>query len=118
MPKTVLVVEDDIGIREVAEFLEERGYTILTASHGAEAMEIVRSQHPVDVVLLDLAMPVMDGFAFASALLEVPDRKSTPVLAFSATHPKPTLAAPFVGFIAKPVNVEDLLAAIQRATSG
>jgi len=61
----ILVVDDDPGIRAtVTEFLELEGYPVLTARDGAEALHVIEHDPPA-LVLLDMRMPVMDGWAFA-----------------------------------------------------
>jgi CheY-like chemotaxis protein len=80
----VLVVEDDDGIRHaVAEGLELEGYEVLTATNGAEALERVRAGRP-DAVVLDLMLPVMDGWAFLDACQREELCNGTPVLVVSA----------------------------------
>lgn len=60
--KTILIVEDEIGIREMTEiFLKEKGYTVATASNGEEALRTLRVVNP-HLILLDIEMPGMDGF--------------------------------------------------------
>jgi two-component system, chemotaxis family, chemotaxis protein CheY len=64
----VLVVDDDIGIRlSLAALLEDEGYIVETATHGKEALEHIAQRRP-RVVLLDMRMPIMDGWAFAREL--------------------------------------------------
>ena len=76
--KTVLVVDDDEATRKVAcRLVESRGYRTLTASNGNEALEILRKGKRVDLVLLDVVMPGLDGFqtldeANKLGLLEMP----------------------------------------------
>ena len=61
MPKTILIVEDDVNIRELLQlYLSQEGYQIETAGDGLEGLRAFKRIHP-DLVLLDLMMPVMDG---------------------------------------------------------
>ena len=63
---TVLVVDDDPDIRDFVQFgLEDEGYRVLTASHGQAALNLLR-RSAVNLILLDMRMPVMDGWTFAS----------------------------------------------------
>ncbi|RYC32092.1 response regulator [Lichenibacterium minor] len=80
----VLVVDDDAGVRErLRTVLERSGYTVGEAGDGAEALR--RVMHgPPRAILLDLTMPVMDGFAFLHALRERPGCADIPVIVFSA----------------------------------
>ena len=80
----VLVVDDDPDIRErVRTALERQGWRVIEAANGKEALEKVM-HGPPRAVLLDLNMPVMDGFAFLHALREKPGCAHLPVLIFSA----------------------------------
>jgi DNA-binding response OmpR family regulator len=64
MAQTILVVDDHANVRLlVAEYLREHGYHVLTAGDGAEALTVARRERP-DLILLDLMMPNLDGFAF------------------------------------------------------
>ncbi len=68
MARTILVVDDNLADRSRLEkILMDAGYQVSTASNGAEALESARRGHP-DVVLMDVNMPVMDGFAATRAL--------------------------------------------------
>ncbi len=65
----LLLVEDDPGIREaLRELLTEEGYQVVTASNGREALDLLSPDAPPCVILLDLMMPVMDGWDFAHHL--------------------------------------------------
>lgn len=80
----VLVVDDDEDMRaRLRTILERDGWTVQEASNGAEALEHVLVAAP-RVILLDLTMPVMDGFAFLGRLRETPGREDTPVVVLSA----------------------------------
>ncbi len=80
----VLVVDDDPGVRErLRTVLERSGYTVGEAGDGAEALRRV-AHGPPRAILLDLTMPVMDGFAFLHALRERPGCRDIPVIVFSA----------------------------------
>ena len=80
----VLVVDDDAGVRErLRTVLERCGYTVGEAGDGAEALRRV-AHGPPRAILLDLTMPVMDGFAFLHALRERPGCRDIPVIVFSA----------------------------------
>ena len=83
---TVLVVDDDPDSRTLLHMaLSGAGYCVLEAGHGAEALRSARTMRP-DVILLDLAMPVMDGFAFREAQVSEPDLADIPVICVSGRH--------------------------------
>ncbi|MCA9707689.1 MAG: response regulator [Myxococcales bacterium] len=79
-PGTILVVDDNRSNRELLERrLRRDGFEVLTAEHGSRALEVVRAQ-PVDVVLLDIIMPVMDGYQTLEQLKADPDLRHLPVI--------------------------------------
>lgn len=79
-PGTILVVDDNRSNRELIERrLRRDGFEVVIAEHGAQALEVVRD-HPVDVVLLDIMMPVMDGYQTLEQLKADPDLRHLPVI--------------------------------------
>ncbi|NQW20840.1 MAG: response regulator [Chloroflexi bacterium] len=81
---TILVVDDHEEIREaLAEILEEEGHKILQAGDGLQALEMIASSRP-DVVLLDIAMPGMDGLETLRRLKEQPECSALPVIMVTA----------------------------------
>src|SRR4051794_31591792 len=82
----VLVVDDDPAIRGlVADALRGHGYVVDVAAHGREALEAMRARRPATVVL-DLMMPVMDGFAFMEACHREQLCKDVPIVVISAVQ--------------------------------
>ncbi|MFC5697821.1 7TM diverse intracellular signaling domain-containing protein [Pseudomonas sp. GCM10022186] len=111
---TVLVVEDNAINQLVTRgMLLKLGYRVRTADNGAEALEQLRRE-PIDAVLLDCQMPVMDGFATCRALRAMPGCADLPVLAITAhSHSgdrERCLAAGMSDYMAKPVKFEELRA--------
>lgn len=115
--KQVLVVEDEEALRTVvAEALREDGYDVMTAANGAEALQLVRQASP-DAIVLDLMMPVMDGWAFLEACRREQRIDGTPVLVVSAHRRLAEIMASEVQadeFIAKPFELDALLGAVER----
>jgi CheY-like chemotaxis protein len=112
----VLVVDDDAGTRElVRSILADEGYQVDTASNGDAALASLRLDHP-DVILLDVRMPVLDGWGFRAAQLALPAARDIPVVLVSASGPmeppSPELAPAVT--LAKPFDVDQLLAALER----
>jgi two-component system response regulator MprA len=84
MPKRVLIVEDDLGLREtLRQLLELDGYDVATASDGIEGIERFEAG-ATSVVVLDLMMPRLDGFGFASELERRGWRETTSILVLTA----------------------------------
>jgi len=84
MPKKVLVVEDDIDNRwVVSRLLSIAGYTIIEAEDGQQALEKARAEKP-DLILMDLALPRLDGWEATRRLKADPELRHIPVLALTA----------------------------------
>ena len=82
----ILLVDDDAALREtLAEFLEERGYEVSCAADGRSALAVLATQPRPDAILLDLAMPVMDGWTFRAAQRRDPRWAAIPTIVLSAS---------------------------------
>jgi len=109
----VLVVEDDALIRDgLAELLRDDGYQVRTATNGADALSSLRSSHPPDVILLDLMMPVMDGWQFRVEQKRDAQLAGIPVIAMSASRTSQAEAIDAAAFVAKPLRLPELHATI------
>ena len=111
----VLVVDDDPDIlATVSQILEIEGYLVLSARNGQEALGVLDGQHP-DVIILDLMMPIMDGWELRRRLAEHP-AATTPVIVVSADRDISRKAASIQadGYIAKPFDLDDLIEAVSR----
>lgn len=116
--KNVLIAEDNAVNRELLrELLEARGYSVDEACNGKEALEKIAQSRP-DMLLLDLSMPVMDGFATLRKIREDSAIASLPVLAVTAYamrgDQEKAMAAGFDGYLSKPINSSALDAALER----
>lgn len=108
----ILVAEDDPASRElIAEILRGRGYDVLEAADGAAAIAIIADHRP-DLVVVDIEMPVADGFAVLNQLRALPGNPQIPVLAVTAHamlgDRERALAAGFSGYLAKPIEAARL----------
>lgn len=115
MSSLVLVVEDDIEIRELlAEMLADAGYRVSVASNGAEALARLAEERP-SLVILDLMMPVMDGWTLRARMLSDPSLADIPVIVVSgaADLPRATASLAAARVLAKPVRWPTLLAAVR-----
>jgi CheY-like chemotaxis protein len=117
-PPRLLLVEDDTPIREsLGEALREEGFDVVAAADGREALEVLRSGPRPSAILLDLTMPVMDGWDFRQAQLSDPSLCDIPVLIVSASgFSLETIRLQFgeVTLIRKPVRRVELLEALAR----
>jgi CheY-like chemotaxis protein len=116
--QAVLVVDDNEDNRElIAVMLHGLGYETLHAVNGAHALEVLESNNRPCLIVLDLAMPVMDGWTFRFAQLARADLRSIPVVLYSA-HPNLEQHARGLGaaaYVKKPVDSDRLLAAVKAA---
>lgn len=115
MPTTILVVDDDAAVvRPLARFLELEGFVTVTASNGLEALRYLRGGGSADVIVLDLRMPVMDGWAFRREQLRDPVLAPIPVIVLSgADHdrvPEILAAAAFE----KPYQLSEVTSAVRQ----
>jgi CheY-like chemotaxis protein len=112
----VLVVEDDADVREMLRtILETEGYDTLVAANGAEALEAMQQRRPC-VVLLDLMMPVMDGWTFRERQLGMPAFAEVPVICLTAVYdPQAASQALHAPCLHKPVEMDALLDRVEQA---
>ncbi len=114
----VLLVEDNVLNRLMAaEFLKRRGVFLTLAGDGGEAVERVKGE-TFDAVLMDLHMPVMDGFEAARLIRELPQGESLPIIAMTAAVLQKDrdrcAAVGMSDFIAKPIDPEDMIRVLSR----
>jgi CheY-like chemotaxis protein len=119
--KTVLVVDDYDEMRSVTrQALESFGYRVLEAASGAEAVRVAQADSP-DLILLDLSMPAMDGFATIYQLRRLLGLRDVPVIALSAHTAREiredALAAGCRDFITKPFHIQKLKTAVEHHLS-
>ena len=117
-PKTVLVIEDDLDLQDLmASLLELDGYRVERASHGVEGLELVARRLP-DLILLDMRMPVMDGWRFAEEFHERYDRQR-PIVVVTAAADASERAAEIQadGYIAKPFDLAELISVVEAFTA-
>lgn len=115
---TVLVVDDDCDSRTLLELaLSLEGYGVQSAANGAAALERARALHP-QVILLDLAMPIMDGFAFRAAQLSDPAIAAIPVICVSGRNDADEAARELnlAGCVKKPFALDEIVDRIRYIT--
>jgi CheY-like chemotaxis protein len=110
----ILVVDDEADIREtVSEMLDLEGYAVETAANGEEALRAVERGHP-DVVLLDMRMPVLDGWGFAGAVRA--RGMAVKIVVMTAARDAERWATEIAanGYLAKPFGFDDLVSTIEQ----
>lgn len=115
-PGRILVVDDQpANLRVVSTLLARDGYDVLTATEGEEALAIASAQLP-DLMLLDMIMPGMDGFALLGEIKQRPELLRVPVVFLTAAHDRELLLRAFdagaVDYVTKPFMPEELLARV------
>ena len=114
----ILVAEDNPVDRELLrELLESRGYNVIEATDGQEALRMIEESHP-DILLLDIGMPILDGFAVMRRIRENPSLATLMILAVTSYamqgDREDVLNAGFDGYLSKPINARDLAAELER----
>jgi DNA-binding response OmpR family regulator len=112
--RRVLVVDDDDDLADVVrQVLRDAGFSVATVRHGAAALELVRHISP-DLILLDLTMPIMDGWSFASQYRRTAKQGARIMLLTGNPHASEIarqLGAD--GYIAKPFTIDDLIGKVR-----
>ncbi|HET6955163.1 MAG TPA: response regulator [Vicinamibacterales bacterium] len=106
----VLIVEDDEDLREMmAQMLTIEGFTTATVSNGREALDYLHSTRKPNVILLDLMMPVMDGWEFRRQQKADPQIAPVPVIVLSALDQRRAAPVEAEAFLNKPLDFDRLL---------
>ncbi len=113
----LLVVEDIPDILSLMDAtLKFKGYRVMTATNGQEALELIQKEHPA-IVITDILMPKMDGFSLVHHLRINPETRNIPVVFLSATYVAPedkafALEIGVTRFIEKPINLDNFISTI------
>jgi CheY-like chemotaxis protein len=112
---TIFIVEDDVDTREMlGRFLELEGYAVETASNGRQALDRLGTGVPVCVIVLDLMMPVMDGWQFRSEQVKSQELAGIPVIVVSAAGRDRLQQIEADAYLPKPVDLDELLKRISQ----
>lgn len=115
MSEPILVVDDDeIILQSIDAILRDENYSVVVAANGKDALEQARLTPPA-LILLDMKMPIMDGWTFATRYRQEPPPHA-PIVVMTAARDTKARAAEIGAddFLIKPFNLEDLLAVVQR----
>ncbi len=118
MNRPILLIEDNEQNRYLATFLlEKHGHRVVAAADGIRGLELARSIDP-RLILLDIQLPTMDGYAVARHLRQIPSLRHIPIVAVTSYampgDREKCLAAGCTGYIEKPINPETFVAELER----
>lgn len=116
MPLAILVVEDEQQVRQTIQWvLEDEGLAVATAADGQEALDLAAQRRPA-LVVLDMALPRLNGLAVADGLRHLYGQSAPPILVVTADGRAESKARQVgaYGFLQKPFDLEELVAAVQR----
>jgi signal transduction histidine kinase len=121
--KKVLIVDDDLrNVFAITSILELYGLIVVHASDGRTGIEVLQRSADIDIVLMDVMMPEMDGYATTAAIREIPGLAHLPVIAVTARamhgDRDKSIAAGATDYVTKPVDTEDLLSVMERWLAG
>jgi two-component system, cell cycle response regulator DivK len=116
--KTILIVEDQIELRAInALFLESHGYRVVAVEDGLQGVRSAREQRP-DLIIMDLSIPVLDGFGATRQIKQDPSTREIPVLVLSAhsygSAGRRAREAGCDGYIVKPCDPQRLLREVEQ----
>ena len=116
--KKVLITDDDQrNIYSLRAVLEKKGMEILVAHSGIECLEILNKDSSIDIVLMDIMMPEMNGYETMERIRLIPEFSSLPIIALTAKAMKgdreKCLAAGASDYISKPINLEQLISVMR-----
>jgi CheY-like chemotaxis protein len=112
--KTILVIEDDANIRDVLKLaLNFEGYEVLSAKNGKEGLEVLENNSAPGLILLDLMMPIMNGWEFVEALKNRNIFNKIPIVVVSA-YSERAKVIDCTDFVVKPLELEVLLNAVNK----
>jgi len=119
MPIKVLVVDDDLVTRSlISKALEVKGFRVITAADGAEALELVEKERP-EIVISDMLLPKIDGLTLCSKIKENPELFWVKVILMTAVYKTSSMRSEAFShqadaYLEKPITIDDLLKIIDK----
>lgn len=121
MPKILVVEDNDVNQRILLRRLTRRGFEVVIAADGAEGLALAGSEAP-DLVLMDMSLPVLDGWEATRRLKSEPTTRAIPVIALTAHamvgDEQQALAAGCDDYDVKPIEIDRLIGKIERLLAG
>jgi CheY-like chemotaxis protein len=121
--KRVLVIDDDArNVFAITSSLEQQGISVLRAPNGRQGIAVLLAEEDVDLILMDVMMPEMDGYATMAAIRDMPRFAGLPIIAVTARamqgDRRKSLDAGASDYVTKPVDTEELLTCMERWLTG
>jgi len=117
--RRILIIEDDVSIQKTLKLaLELEGFEVRCASNGKEALDMLASKPLPQLILLDLMMPIMDGWEFTATLREDARLAKIPVVVITAFADRAQTLKPLTGILIKPIDLDMLFDTIHRLFDG
>ena len=118
MQKLILIADDDAKHQKLlTDVLQAEGHSVIAARNGEIALELARSARPC-LIIMDVQMPILDGFAAIKALKAAHETRSIPAIAITALamdgDRERLLAAGFDGYLSKPISIKELRSEVNR----
>jgi CheY-like chemotaxis protein len=115
-PSLMLVVDDDPDVRgSVSQLLDTKGYSTVQAENGQKALDILKTTpHLPCLIILDLAMPVMNGYQFLALRAQDPTLRDIPVVIISGNSQAGATLKEIDAYLTKPINVDRLIDVIDQ----
>jgi two-component system cell cycle response regulator DivK len=121
MPKILYVEDNEDNVYMLVRRLQRQGFEVVAAADGEQGVAMARSEHP-DLILMDLNMPVLDGWEATRQLKEAPETRAIPVIALSAHamsgDRERALEAGCDDYDTKPIRMDSLMAKIRTLLPG
>ena len=121
MPKILLVEDDEMNRDSLSRLLKRRGFEVVMGVDGGEGVALAQSEAP-DLILMDMSLPVMDGWEATRRLKAAPETRSTPIIALTAhamaTDRDKALEAGCDDYDTKPIDLQRLLPKINALLPG
>lgn len=121
MSRILMVDDSPTEIVVAKKILEGKGYTVITASNGAEGVQKAKAEKP-DLILMDIVMPDMNGFKATREISKNPETSSIPVIMMSSKDQETDMEwakrQGATAYLVKPASEDDLLAAVEAALGG
>ena len=116
LPRILIVEDEEMNRDSLSRLLRRRGYEVLLAVDGEQGLALARSEAP-DLILMDMSLPVLDGWEATRRLKAAPETRTIPIVALTAhamaTHRDQALAAGCDDYDTKPIELTRLLPKIQ-----